>query len=285
MPSSCLSKNIIDYFVRLALREDVGSGDITTNTCIPAQEVTRARILFREEAVVCGLPIVKAVFRAMDPRCRFPLSRREGEKVKAGTVVLEVKGRTRAILTGERAALNFLGALSGIATLTRSYTDAIHPSETAIMDTRKTTPGLRPLERYAVRTGGGVNHRYDLSEMVLIKDNHRQRWPGRLADLVAHVRRITKKKIEIEVDTLEELRDALEGAPEIVLLDNMSPRVMRRAVRIVERYSGKKRPLLEASGGVTLRTVREIAGTGIDRISIGALTHSRRSIDLSLEVA
>ncbi|MBF0122789.1 MAG: carboxylating nicotinate-nucleotide diphosphorylase [Candidatus Omnitrophica bacterium] len=277
--------NKIKKIVRNALREDIGTGDVTTGLAVPAQLRANAVILFKEKAVVAGLEFAQEAFRALDPHCCFEMKHKDGDMVLAGTTVLGVKGKARAILTAERVALNFLSYLSSISTETRRYCDAIKPVKADILDTRKTTPGMRELERYVVRTGGGANHRFDLGEMVLLKDNHRamNRF-GSLAEMVEDIRRRTHKPIEVEVDTINELEDVLRANPDMILLDNMSLAQLRRAVKIVHQLPRSRRPLLEASGGVTLKTVRAIAKTGVDRISVGALTHSRRAVDVSLEM-
>ena len=280
-----MNNHKIKKIVRGALREDIGTGDVTTGLSVPAQMRAEAVIIFKETAVLAGLAFAQEAFRAIDPHCRFEIKHKDGEMIPAGTKVLRVNGKARAILTAERVALNFLSYLSAISTETRRYCDAIKPAKVDILDTRKTTPGMRELERYVVKTGGGVNHRFDLGEMVLVKDNHRamNRF-GSLAEMVLDIRRRTHKPIEVEVDHLNELEDVLRADPDVVLLDNMSLAQLRRAVKIVQKIPRSRRPLLEASGGVTLKTVKAIAKTGVDRISVGALTHSRRAVDVSLEM-
>jgi len=277
------------YWNRLiaqALKEDVGQGDVTTNLLVSSQSRSRAKIIIKKNAVVCGLKLVRAVFKRLDPKIKVSLKYNDGDRVKLGQVVAVIEGKTRAILTGERLALNLLGYASAMATQTRAFVDAVKPYKTAIMDTRKTTPTLRPLQRYAVACGGGVNHRFDLHEMVMIKDNHRLECAGQetLAETVLRLRRRTKKKIIVEVDTLSELKDVLMARPDVILLDNMRGDRLRRAVGYVQKMVKQRRPLLEASGGVTLRTIKSVAATGVDRISVGALTHSLMSIDVSLEM-
>ena len=275
----------IKKIIRAALREDIGTGDVTTGLSVPAHMQAKAVIIFKEKAVLAGLEFAQEAFRALDPYCCFEIKHKDGEMVLAGAKVLVVKGKACAILTAERVALNFLSYLSAISTETRRYCDAIKPAKADILDTRKTTPGMRELERYVVRTGGGVNHRFDLGEMVLVKDNHRamNRF-GSLAEMVKDIRRRTQKPIEVEVDRIDELEDVLRANPDMVLLDNMPLAQLRRAVKIVQKLPRSRRPLLEASGGVTLKTVKAIAKTGVDRISVGALTHSRRAVDVSLEM-
>ncbi len=276
----------INKIVRLALKEDLGAGDVTTLALVPAGLAVEAVIVFREPAVVCGLEFVKRTFLSLDRSAVISFSVGDGKRVEAGSEVARIRGKARAVLSGERVALNFLGRLSGIATQTRFFVDAVHGTKALILDTRKTTAGLRRLDRYAVRLGGGANHRFDLGEMVLVKDNHRMLYGGcgTLASMVRELRAKTDKPIEVEVDTLEELADILREPPEMILLDNMSVKDLRRAVGMVLLLRGKKRPLLEASGGINTGNVRSVALTGIDRISIGALTHSTRSVDVSLEM-
>jgi nicotinate-nucleotide pyrophosphorylase (carboxylating) len=280
-----MKPQFINALVRTALSEDVGSGDITSRLVIPSGVSVEATIVSRSSAVVCGLEVAREVFRQVDPSIRVQLRVKEGDKVKAGAVLMALDGPARSVLTAERTALNFLSYLSAVASRTRQFCDAVRGYKAVILDTRKTTPGLRLLERYAVRCGGGQNHRDGLYDMVLIKDNHRflSRKDETLDQTVLRVRARTKKKIEIEVDGLVELREVLPGRPDIVLLDNMSPRDMRTAVALVARLPAGRRPLLEASGGITLGNVRAAAATGVDRISTGALTHSREAIDMSME--
>ena len=273
----------ISSVVRAALREDVGRGDATTLALVPAPARTRAVIVARHACVVCGTDVAREVFRQVDPRIRCTVKVRDGVEAKAGDALVALAGPARGILTGERAALNFMQRLTGIATLTREFVRRAGPRKVAILDTRKTTPGLRALEKHAVRCGGGTNHRFGLFDRILIKDNHRAFWAGRqrrsLADAVrAARRRYPRLAVEIEVESEAELRDALEAAPDWVLLDNMTPARLRRCVKF-----NAGRAKLEASGGITLDTVAQVAATGIDAISVGALTHSAPAADLSLE--
>ncbi len=276
----------IDKIVRLALKEDCGAGDITTSLLVPAGLEVEASILVREPSVVCGLEFLKRTFLILDRTAEVSFLVAEGAKVKPGKVIAHIRGKARAILSGERVALNFLGRLSGIATLTRSFVDAVRGTKAVVLDTRKTTAGLRELDRYAVRVGGGVNHRFDLGEMVLVKDNHRILCGayGSLAAMMMKLRTKTFKPIEVEVDTIDELEDVLHEPPEMVLLDNMPAEKLRKAVRLVACLSRGRRPLLEASGGINIHNVRAVAKTGVDRISIGALTHSARCVDVSLDL-
>lgn len=276
----------LNQLIRRALREDAANNDVTTNSLIPKHHVSEAIIIVKEEAVVCGLRAVEHVFKLLDPRIRFQVIRKDGSKVKRNTVVAKLRGKTRAILTGERVALNFLGYLSGIGTDTQKFVQKIRHTKVKILDTRKTTPGLRILEKRAVKSGGGHNHRPDLSELVLIKDNHRDACYPHLSipEAIKRARRRTKKTIEIEVDTLKQFKEALSADPDMILLDNMSCAQMRKAVAIAQKLPHKRRPILEASGGITLRNVEKVARTGVDCISIGSLTHTHNGIDVSLEL-
>jgi nicotinate-nucleotide pyrophosphorylase (carboxylating) len=257
------------------LAEDVGDGDLTTERVIPADATCDAAILVKERGVVCGLHLVEELFRELDEGVRFEALAADGDTVDGRVALLG--GSARAILTGERAALNILGRLSGIATLTRRFADAIEGTQAEILDTRKTTPGLRELEKYAVKCGGGRNHRFGLYDGILIKDNHLV-VAGSIAAAVKAAKG-SEVPVQVEVDTLDQLREALDAGADSILLDNMPPSVLREAVEITAG-----RATLEASGGVTLDTIRPIAETGVDFISIGALTHSARSLDVSLEV-
>lgn len=266
--------------VERALREDIGSGDVTTEAICGPDQMGQAVIRTKEPCVVAGLPIAQAIFAALDAQIQFMPRVREGDRLSAGQALAELNGHLRAILTGERTALNILQRLSGIATLTARYVEAVRDFPVKILDTRKTAPGLRILDKYAVRVGGGQNHRMGLYDGVLIKTNH-IRAAGSITRAVERARRSvpTTLKIEVEVKNLTELQEALEARADIIMLDNMSLEEMREAVRIV-----RGRALLEASGGVTLDNVREIAATGVDFISVGALTHSVKAIDMHLEV-
>ena len=273
-----VATDTLERIVHAALAEDIGAGDITTEATVPPEAVGTAALLVKEPGVVCGLRVAEAVFRVLDPDIRFDALASDGDAVAAPAVVARVSGSERAILTGERVALNFLGRLSGIATLTRRYVDAIEGTGAAVLDTRKTTPGLRALEKHAVAAGGGTNHRFGLDDAVLIKDNH-LRAAGSLPAAVELVRSSSDLPIEVECDTLEQVATALELGVDAILLDNMTLAELREAVVLT---AGRAR--LEASGGVTLDTIRAIAETGVDEISVGALTHSARSLDVSLEL-
>ena len=263
------------FDVRAFLTEDLGDGDVTTESVVPADALLAASLLLKEEGVVCGLEVADAVFRELDPDVAFEPLRHDGDVARGE--IARVSGNARALLTGERTALNLLGRLSGIATLTRRFVDAVEGTGATILDTRKTTPGLRALEKLAVRTGGGTNHRFGLYDGVLIKDNH-VRLGGGIAPSVRKAKE-TGLPVEVECETLDDVHAALEVSADVLLLDNMSVPELREAVALV---GGRAKT--EASGGVTLKTVRAIAETGVDFISVGALTHSARSLDVSMEV-
>lgn len=274
-----------DPIIRRALEEDRVRHDVTTKRLVGPREVSRARIIVREKAVVCGLAIAKRIFQELDKDIRCDFRCADGEEVRKNTAILFVKGKTRALLAGERTALNFLGYLSGIATNVRRYVQAVSLYKATILDTRKTTPGLRELERYAVRCAGAQNHRFSLEDMILVKDNHR--WACRrmsVAQMVQRLRKGKRKVIEFEADTLSQFRQALEAGVDIILLDNMKCAQMKDAVALRDKMGRKGRPLLEASGGITLENIKQAARAGVERISVGALTHSRRSIDVSMEL-
>lgn len=276
----------LNKLIHRALREDVASKDITTNSLIPKDHVSSGIIVAQEDAVLCGLTIVKKVFQKLNRHIRFQTPFKDGAIVKRNTKIITLRGKTRSLLTGERAALNFLGYLSGIATQTHRYVQKTRRQKAKIYDTRKTTPTMRHLEKYAVRCGGGHNHRFDLGELVLIKDNHRQACHPELSipQAIAKIRRKTRKKLEIEVDNLRQFRQALTADPDIILLDNMTCAQMKKAVLLLGKIPRQKRPFLEASGGITLANISDVAKTGVDRISIGSLTHSHKAINVSMEL-
>jgi nicotinate-nucleotide pyrophosphorylase (carboxylating) len=257
------------------LAEDVGTGDVTTLALIDDRATCKAVVLAKEPGVVCGLAAATAVYAELG--VSFDPLVEEGRLVEGGSIA-DVEGLARGVLTGERLALNLIGRLSGIATLTRRYVDAVEGTGATILDTRKTTPGLRALEKHAVATGGGTNHRFGLDDGVLVKDNH-LRLTGGIASVVANLRAATDLPVEVEAETLEQVREAVEAGADAILLDNMSIDRLRESVALV---AGRAK--LEASGGVSLDTVRAIAETGVDFISVGALTRSARSLDVSLEV-
>ena len=267
-----------------ALAEDIGPGDITSECFIPAEHRSSARVIAKEHGVLAGTEVVREVFRQVDPSIEIEIRKNDGNFIAPGDVIITAIGPTRALLSAERTSLNFLQRLSGIATLTRRFVDAVAGTKAVILDTRKTTPGLREFERLAVRAGGGVNHRFGLFDRVLAKDNHLA-VTGDAAGLQRAIDEAKKRApdilIEIEADTLDQVRLLcdLRGV-DIILLDNMSNDQLREAVQI----RGTKQIVLEASGGVNLDTVAAIAATGVDQISVGALTHSARAVDLSMEI-
>ena len=274
-----VATDTLERAVLAALAEDIGAGDVTTEATVPEDAVGTAELLVKEPGVVCGLRAAASTFRALDSEIRFDALVGDGDVVdEPPAVVARVTGSERAILTGERVALNFVGRLSGIATLTRRYVAAVDGTGAAVLDTRKTTPGLRALEKHAVACGGGRNHRFGLDDAVLVKDNH-LRAAGSVADAVRLVRAASDLPIEVECETLDQVSEALEAGVDAILLDNMTLAELREAVALT---AGRVR--LEASGGVSLETVRAIAETGVDEISVGALTHSARSLDVSLEL-
>lgn len=275
-----LPQNLLEAAVRAALDEDLGlAGDITTNATVAPDALAEAVIAARKPGVVAGIPLAEAAFRAVGPETHFSIEIGDGESVTPGTVIARISGNARTLLTAERVALNFLGRLSGIATLTQNYVDRIAGTHAKIVDTRKTTPGLRAFEKYAVRCGGGYNHRVGLFDAVLIKDNHIVAAGGVAAAVkAAKAAAGHMTKIEVEVDTLAQLEIVMREKVDCVLLDNMKPADLTKAVNIVGG-----RCLTEASGGVNLETVKEIAQTGVDLISVGALTHSASVLDLGLD--
>ncbi|MGV8992034.1 MAG: carboxylating nicotinate-nucleotide diphosphorylase [Thiobacillus sp.] len=263
--------------VARALAEDVGSGDLTAQL-IPASQTTRARVITREAAVIAGRPWFDACFKTLDPACVIDWQVREGEPVTAGSVLVEISGNTRALLTAERPALNFLQTLSAVATATRPYVEAVAGTRAAILDTRKTLPGLRIAGKYAVRVGGGKNQRVGLYDGILIKENHIAAAGGITPVLdAAFMLAAGKVSVQIEVETLEQLREALAAGAKLILLDNFDLDAMRDAVTLTAG-----RAQLEASGNITLETVRRVAETGVNRISIGGLTKHIRAVDLSM---
>ena len=282
-----MQTSLINKIITTALREDTARDDLTTKLVVPADQAAQAYIVVKEPAVICGLQIAQRVFQYLDKNIKFFPLYKDGDWISSVTKVAQIKGKTRAILSGERTALNFLSYLSGIATKTNQFVQAVRPYKTLVMDTRKTTPGLRFLERQAVRCGGGSNHRDSLDEMIFIKDNH---WKaveaaGRsMSEMICSLRQKNKKRIEVEVENLIQFKKVFKIQPDVILLDNMSIEEMREAVRLNRLKKKSSRALLEASGGINLQNVRSVAQTGVDRISIGELTHSRKSIDVSLEL-
>ena len=265
--------------IQRALDEDIGPGDITTSLLIPDDDISRGRFIAKETFILAGTPFARTAFQILNPALEWTSFFEDGDELRKGDVIAEISGETRVILTGERVSLNILQRLSGIATLTRKYVEGIQGLKTRITDTRKTVPGMRFMEKYAVRKGGGCNHRFGLFDGVLIKNNHLTA-VGNIAEAVRRAKQAHHlTKIEVEVESLHELIQAMESGADIVMLDNMSVDDMRKAVRIV---GGKI--LLEASGGVSLDNVREIASTGVDIVSVGALTRSAPGVDISLQL-
>ena len=278
-----LSSEEIRQAVEASLAEDVGSGDVTTLATVPANAQATAVIAAREPLVVAGIAFAREAFRTLSSEVDLVEQCTDGEHMPPGKSLLNVRGQARAILTAERVALNFLQRLSGVATLTRTFVEAVSGTKAKILDTRKTTPGWRRFDKYAVTCGGGQNHRVGLFDMVLIKDNHlmalRDEQPNAIAAAVKRARAsYPKLQVEVEADTLQQVEQALSAGADIILLDNMSTDGLRAAVKLA---SGRAK--LEASGGVNLSTVRGIAETGVDFISVGAITHSARAVDIGLD--
>ncbi|MDH4231937.1 MAG: carboxylating nicotinate-nucleotide diphosphorylase [Nitrospirota bacterium] len=265
--------------IKNAIEEDIGFGDVTSALIIPEESESRALYVAKEDFVVAGFPFALEVFKILDQDTVSEAFVPEGAKVSKGDILGEVSGKTRVLLAGERVSLNILQRLSGIATLTSHFVDAVAGSGAKIVDTRKTTPCLRFMEKYAVRTGGGINHRFGLFDGILIKDNHIEAVGSIAKAITAAKAGPHLAKIEIEVENLGDLREAVEAGADVIMLDNMSVSDMKEAVSIVQ-----KRILLEASGNVSMKNVREIAETGVDLISIGALTHSATAADISLKI-
>jgi nicotinate-nucleotide pyrophosphorylase (carboxylating) len=305
-----INHSLVDNIINLALSEDIGSGDITTNLLISERQKGEAYVIAKDDMVLSGIGVFKRVFQNISSQlsvvsCQFKESFKDGEIVKSGKIIIEMSGNMRVLLTGERTALNFLQRMSGIATLTRRFVDEVARSALSdetrllryarndkiegasprndrvkIIDTRKTTPGLRILEKYAVRCGGGINHRFGLYDGILIKDNHIKAAGG----IIKAVKKIRDNaphliKIEVETKSMKEVGDALKCKADVIMLDNMDIPLIKKAVKLID-----KRALIEVSGGVNLKNVAEIASTGIDFISIGALTHSARAVDISMEI-
>ncbi len=278
-----IPQNQLNNIIALALSEDVGTGDITSEILIPAKLQAKATFIAKADGILAGIDIARLIFVKVDPAIKFKILLKDGAELKPGDVIANVTGNARSILKAERLALNFLQRLSGIATQTKQYVDLISDLPVVILDTRKTTPGLRLLEKYAVRIGGGQNHRLNLSDGILIKDNHLATLRAQgmtLKQIVTQAKSKTPKgfKVEAEVTNLKEVVETVSAGADIIMLDNMSPAQMRRAVKKIP--AGVK---TEASGGITLDNVRSVAKTGVNYISIGALTHSPKALDISLE--
>lgn len=277
---SILNFDVIDPIIDYALNEDIGDGDITTNAVIPGEMQTTATMTAKASGVVAGLPVAERVFRKLNPDIEWTTYIEDGSFVKKDDVLVQVKGSFRALLTGERLALNFLQRMSGIATETSRYVKAVEEYKTEILDTRKTVPGLRLLDKYAVKMGGGTNHRIGLYDMVMIKDNH-IKVAGGITEAVEAISPTISDNIKIEVETtnLEEVKEAIAAGADIIMLDNMDNETMKRAVELVN--GGAK---VEASGNMTLERLKGVAATGVDFISIGALTHSVTALDISMNI-
>jgi len=275
-----MNKKELIQIINLALKEDIGSGDVTTNLIVPDFQKGIAEIFVKEDGVIAGLNVANEVFKRLNNKITFRKFVKEGDKVSKGTKIAEVKGSLRTLLTGERTALNFLQRMSGIATFTAKFVAQREGLNTKILDTRKTVPCLRMLDKYSVKIGGGTNHRFGLYDMVLIKDNHIKA-AGSITRAVQLIRKKLKKKMKIEVETanLDEVKEALSNKVDIIMLDNMSVEMMEQAVKLI---GGKAK--VEASGNVTLENVRKIALTGVDFISVGALTHSVKALDISMKI-
>ena len=274
----------IRAIIQRALEEDIGWGDVTTDNSVPADQRSRATLLAKQDGVLCGGRVFAETLAMVDPAVTVDLLMPDGAAISKGSIAARIEGPTRALLTGERTALNFVQRLSGIATTTAAFATRLRGLPTRLIDTRKTTPGLRLLEKYAVRVGGGHNHRFNLADAVLLKDNHLAALRNRGLDLADAIRSIKQRvphtmKVEVEITSTDQIDAALAGGADIILLDNMSNEDMREAVGRI-----RGRALTECSGNVSLETVRERAETGVDLISSGALTHSAKAVDLSLEV-
>ena len=265
--------------LRIALEEDIGNGDITTNAIVPDGQKSKGLVIAKGSFVSAGIPFAMEVFTLLDPATKFRVLHPDGSRVKKGDIIAEISGSTSTLLSGERVSLNILQRLSGIATLTREFVKKVHGTGTKITDTRKTTPGMRFMEKYAVRIGGGSNHRFGLSDGILIKDNHIEA-AGSIRAAVESARRVHHLlKIEVEVENLNDLKEALEAKADIVMLDNMSLNDMKEAVKIA-----KGKVIIEASGNMSLDTVRAVAETGVNLISVGAITHSAPAADISIKI-
>lgn len=275
-----LNLRVLDPLIELAFEEDIGIGDITTDATVPPTQKGIGTLLAKSEGIVAGLPVAERVFETLDSTLTFRRLVKEGDAVVADTPIAEVQGSAKAILTGERTALNFLQRLSGIATLTAQFVETVAGYDTKIVDTRKTAAGWRAAQKYAVRVGGAQNHRFGLYDGVLIKDNHIVA-AGGIGNAVQRARQTVPHtaKIEVEVETVEQVDEALKAGADILLLDNMPPGIMQRVVQEVSN-----RAVTEASGGITLDTVKAVAATGVDFISVGALTHSAMPMDISLNL-
>ncbi|MBQ3887751.1 MAG: carboxylating nicotinate-nucleotide diphosphorylase [Clostridia bacterium] len=276
-----LNKIYVDNLIKTALLEDINYCDVTTDYLIPEEQDGNARFVAKADGIVCGTEVAVRVFTLLDDKVTYEILKKDGEEVQKGDVILTLKGKTRTLLKGERTALNLIQHMSGIATASHRYAQIVEGTNASIADTRKTLPGLRPLQKYAVMTGGAKNHRYNLSDAAMLKDNHIDAAGGITAAITALRKKIGHMtKIEVETRNLDELKEALSAGADIIMLDNMSPVVMKAAVDIT-----KGRAVLEASGGITDDTLRTVAETGVDIISVGALTHSVKAFDISMYIS
>ncbi len=278
-----MDKKDFEYLIKNALAEDIGSGDITTSAIVPDNLIATGEFLVKQNGIVAGLEVVEMLLKIVDSKLFFVRNVNDGEKVNSGKIIATVKGSAASMLTAERTALNFLQRMSGIATMTNLYIERIKHTKAKILDTRKTAPGLRELDKLAVKLGGGTNHRIGLYDMFLIKDNHIAA-AGSITKAIESCKEYRRKnnssyKIEVETENLEQVKEALNTGADFILLDNFEPVEMRKAVQLI---SGKC--LTEASGGIDLNTIKAVAETGVDYISVGALTHSVRALDISLEI-
>ena len=269
----------VTNFLRLALEEDIGNCDLTTTLLIPEDQRSRALMVAKENFIVAGMPFAREVFNIMDPKTEFKIFFDDGSRVRKGDMIAEIHGSTRVLLSCERVGLNILQRLSGVATLTSAFVEQMKGTRTRIVDTRKTTPCMRFMEKYAVRIGGGSNHRCGLYDGVLIKDNHIEAAGGIKAAVAAARQTHHLSKIEVEVESLNDLKEALSAGADVVMLDNMSLKDMKEAISMV-----RGKALTEASGNMTLKRVREVAETGVDLISVGAITHSAPAADISMKI-
>ncbi len=270
----------LDDSLRRWLEEDIGTGDLTSEALIPEDAVTTGLIHSKDTGILCGVDVARRVFELLDPSLEFTALAKDGDTLAYGTKIAEIKGSARSVLTGERLALNLLQHMSGVATQTKQLADIAKPYGTRVVDTRKTTPGLRQLEKYAVRVGGGHNHRLGLYDAILIKDNHIAVAGGvkeALARAKAYASHMTK--IEIEVESLAQAKEAVQGGADVIMLDNMAPEAMKECVAMIDH-----RAVVEASGGITANNLAAAAAAGVDVISVGALTHSVKAVDISLDV-
>ena len=275
-----LNKIYVDNIIKTALLEDMNYCDVTTDYLIPAEQEGEGKFVSKADGIVCGVEVAVRVFKILDENISFEILKNDGDEVKKGDEILKLKGKTAVLLKGERTALNLIQHMSGIATASNKYAKIVEGTKASIADTRKTLPGLRPLQKYAVMTGGAKNHRYNLSDAAMLKDNHIDAAGGitkaitKLRSKIGHM-----TKIEVETRNLDELREALDARADIIMLDNMSPELMKQAVEITDG-----RAVLEASGGITDETLRAVAESGVDIISVGALTHSVQAFDISMYI-